>query len=248
MFNRVSMAPNQRPCAHAESRCAVWRVRIGRQEVIKHSVDLLPIIIVTPLAVPEAFFLGFASRHKGHDPTAQDRFRRIATPVTNLTPVTHRHVNILADGVACLAFFLVRYDGRLPANLPEHATYDGVSSFVNSGMPPVIDHRARSFPRPTTSGLCHANMRGVSIRYRCRVLPPKDNNQGHHMSYVVKWVAIGESNSREWPTTFRTPSEAIDLACSVLRQKPEDIWIEGPRGVRMDRDVIIRNCSARGLA
>jgi len=69
---------------------------------------------------------------------------------------------------------------------------------------------------------------------------------GNPMPYVVKWVSASGRNQREWPTTFPTPSQAVDFACTVLRQKPKHIWIEGPSGVRIDQDVIIRNCSARG--
>jgi hypothetical protein len=65
------------------------------------------------------------------------------------------------------------------------------------------------------------------------------------MPYVVKWVPAGAGNPREWPTTFPTPLEAVDFACTILRQRPENIWIEGPSGLRMDRDVIMRNCKAR---
>ena len=70
---------------------------------------------------------------------------------------------------------------------------------------------------------------------------------GNSVPYIVKWVSASERNLREWPTAFATPSEAIDFACTVLRQKPKDIWIEGPSGVRIDQDVIMRNCSVRGL-
>jgi hypothetical protein len=66
------------------------------------------------------------------------------------------------------------------------------------------------------------------------------------MPYVVKWVPAGERNLREWPTTFSTPSQAVDFACTVLREKPNDIWIEGPSGIRIDRDVIERNCRSHG--
>jgi hypothetical protein len=66
------------------------------------------------------------------------------------------------------------------------------------------------------------------------------------MAYVVKWVPLGERRPREWTTTFPTPSQAVDFACTVLRQKPKDIWIEGPGGIRIDQPVIMRNCSARG--
>jgi hypothetical protein len=68
------------------------------------------------------------------------------------------------------------------------------------------------------------------------------------MPYVVKWVPTGQENPREWPTTFPTPSEAIDFACNVLRREPVKIWIEGPSGIRIEQDVIMRNCDARGLS
>jgi hypothetical protein len=71
--------------------------------------------------------------------------------------------------------------------------------------------------------------------------------QGKSMSYVIKWLPVGQGRHREWPATFGTPSEAIEFAWKVLKEKPEDIWIEGPSNVRMDRDVIIRNCKTRGL-
>jgi hypothetical protein len=67
------------------------------------------------------------------------------------------------------------------------------------------------------------------------------------MPYIVKWVPAGERNLREWPTTFATPSEAVDFACAVLRQKPKDIWIEGPGNIRIDPNVIMRHGKARGL-
>jgi hypothetical protein len=52
-----------------------------------------------------------------------------------------------------------------------------------------------------------------------------DNAHGGPMPYVVKWVPNGQQNPREWPTAFPTPSEAIGLACSVLRQESEDkLW------------------------
>ena len=70
---------------------------------------------------------------------------------------------------------------------------------------------------------------------------------GKRMPYVIKWRPEGEGRLRRWPATFSTPSEAIESAWKVLREKPEDIWIEGPSNVRMDRDVIIRNCKVRGL-
>lgn len=68
------------------------------------------------------------------------------------------------------------------------------------------------------------------------------------MSYVVKWVPAGQRNSREWPTAFATPSEAIDFACAILRREPVKIWIEGPSRIRIEQDVIMRNCDAGGLS
>ena len=59
---------------------------------------------------------------------------------------------------------------------------------------------------------------------------------------------LGNGNPRDWPTAFPTPSEAIDFACTVLRQRPLRIWIEGPRRFRMEQDMIMRNCEARGLS
>ena len=48
------------------------------------------------------------------------------------------------------------------------------------------------------------------------------------MPYVVKWVPCGERNLREWPTTFPTPSGAVDFPCIVWScGEPKDIWIEG---------------------
>ena len=41
------------------------------------------------------------------------------------------------------------------------------------------------------------------------------------MSYVVKWVPLGERNPREWPATFATPSEAVDFAYTVFTAATE---------------------------
>jgi hypothetical protein len=65
------------------------------------------------------------------------------------------------------------------------------------------------------------------------------------MPYAVKWILVGESKNRESPEACRDASQAIDFACTVLKQKPASIWIEGPAGVRIERSVIVLNCEAR---
>jgi len=67
------------------------------------------------------------------------------------------------------------------------------------------------------------------------------------MAYVVKWVAAGQRKITQAPKTYPTPSDAIDFACTILKQKPEQIWIEGPSGVRIEQQVIELNCEARGM-
>jgi hypothetical protein len=65
------------------------------------------------------------------------------------------------------------------------------------------------------------------------------------MPYTVKWILVGESKSRESPEVYRDAPQAIDFACTVLKQKPTSIWIEGPAGARIERSVIELNCDAR---
>jgi hypothetical protein len=65
------------------------------------------------------------------------------------------------------------------------------------------------------------------------------------MPYAVKWIMVGESKNRESPEAYRDAAQAIDFACTVLKQKPASIWIEGPGGVRIERSVIVLNCEAR---
>ena len=68
---------------------------------------------------------------------------------------------------------------------------------------------------------------------------------GRPLSYVVKWILVGESKNRESPDAYRDASQAIDFACTMLKQNPASIWIEGPGGVRIERGVIELNCEAR---
>ena len=50
------------------------------------------------------------------------------------------------------------------------------------------------------------------------------------MSYMVKWKLIGETQTRQSPQTYAGPSQAIDFACTIFKQLPVEIWIEGPGG------------------
>jgi hypothetical protein len=67
------------------------------------------------------------------------------------------------------------------------------------------------------------------------------------VAYIVKWVAAGRRKITEAPKAYPTPSEAIDFACSVLKERPENIWIEGPSGHRIEQEAIELNCEARGM-
>ena len=72
-------------------------------------------------------------------------------------------------------------------------------------------------------------------------------SMGIDMAYVVKWVAAGQRKVHEGSMTYATASDAIDFACTILKQKPERIWIEGPSALRIEEDVIKQNCQARGM-
>lgn len=65
------------------------------------------------------------------------------------------------------------------------------------------------------------------------------------MSYVVKWRLSGKSQTFESSATYAVPSNAIDFACTVFKQHPVDIWVEGPGGIRIERSVIFRQCQDR---
>ena len=67
------------------------------------------------------------------------------------------------------------------------------------------------------------------------------------MAYIVKWVAGGQTKVYVATTAYSTPSKAIDFACTILKQRPENIWIEGPNGLRIERDKIKANCEVRGI-
>jgi hypothetical protein len=67
------------------------------------------------------------------------------------------------------------------------------------------------------------------------------------MPYVVRWVAAGQVMIRQNPKAYATPGAAVDFACTILKQRPEKIWIEGPNGHRIEREAIELNCEARGM-
>jgi hypothetical protein len=75
----------------------------------------------------------------------------------------------------------------------------------------------------------------------------KKRIEGTKMPYVVKWVAAGQRKVNETPTAYPTPGEAIDFACTILKQRPEKVWIEGPSGQRIEKGAIELNCEARGM-
>ena len=65
------------------------------------------------------------------------------------------------------------------------------------------------------------------------------------MSYRVKWQLSGKRETRESRETYAVPADAVDFACTILAQHPVEIWIEGPEGLRIERDAISRASGAR---
>jgi len=55
-----------------------------------------------------------------------------------------------------------------------------------------------------------------------------------------------ERQTLESRETYAVPSETIDFACTIFKQHPVEIWIEGPEEIRIERDVIFRACRDRG--
>ena len=66
------------------------------------------------------------------------------------------------------------------------------------------------------------------------------------MPYVVKWLLSAGGKTLQSPAMYALPSAAIDFACTVFKQNPVEIWVEGPGGIRIERDVILRECQGRG--
>jgi hypothetical protein len=72
------------------------------------------------------------------------------------------------------------------------------------------------------------------------------NAAGRIMSYVVMWRMSGKSKTHESTVAYHTPSAAIDFACTLFKLHPAEIWIEGPGGIRIERNAIFRQCQERG--
>ena len=64
------------------------------------------------------------------------------------------------------------------------------------------------------------------------------------MSYQVKWKLGYKRETFQSRETYAVPGDAIDFACTVLAQHPIEIWIEGPEGLRIEREAISRACTA----
>jgi hypothetical protein len=58
------------------------------------------------------------------------------------------------------------------------------------------------------------------------------------MPYVVRWIVSGQRRINETPFPYSNAGEAIGFACIVLRHQPTEIWIEGPRGIRIEKETI----------
>jgi len=65
------------------------------------------------------------------------------------------------------------------------------------------------------------------------------------MAYRVKWRLNGRRETLESRESYAVPADAIDFASTILAQHPLEIWIEGPEGLRIERDAISRACGAR---
>ena len=66
------------------------------------------------------------------------------------------------------------------------------------------------------------------------------------MSYRVKWKLNGKGRTLESRETYAVPADAIDFASTILAQHPLEIWIEGPEGLRIEREAISRASQNRG--
>jgi hypothetical protein len=62
----------------------------------------------------------------------------------------------------------------------------------------------------------------------------------------VKWKLTRGGSVLESPTAYLVPATAIDFACGQFARGAHDIWIEGPNGIRIERDAIARSCRDQG--
>jgi len=65
------------------------------------------------------------------------------------------------------------------------------------------------------------------------------------MSYLVKWRLLGSKKILQSNDIYAVPADAIEFASAILAQDPLEIWIEGPDGLRIERQTISRACVSR---
>jgi hypothetical protein len=66
------------------------------------------------------------------------------------------------------------------------------------------------------------------------------------MPYIVKWRATLRGHVVESPTAYPGPAAAVDFACAQFGAPVYDIWIEGPNGVRIERNAILKSRQDQG--
>ena len=66
------------------------------------------------------------------------------------------------------------------------------------------------------------------------------------MKYIVKWVVSGKTIQTDH--RIDRPTDAMDFACAIFEQNPEDIWVETEDGLKIaDRGKLETHCQKRGL-
>jgi hypothetical protein len=65
------------------------------------------------------------------------------------------------------------------------------------------------------------------------------------MAYRVKWKLNGKRETLQSRETYALPAGAVDFASTILPQQPVEIWIEGPEGLRIEREALSRACGDR---
>jgi hypothetical protein len=60
------------------------------------------------------------------------------------------------------------------------------------------------------------------------------------MAYRVKWKLNDKRETLQSRETYAVPADAVNFASTILPQQPVEIWIEGPDGLRIEREAISR--------
>ena len=69
------------------------------------------------------------------------------------------------------------------------------------------------------------------------------------MPYFVKWIANSRREVSQTGVAYARQADAMDFACAILGQRPEDVWIEDGGGTRIAlRPQITQHCRWRGRA